>query len=163
MNDRTETPGEDTVTAITDAVLTASRLLVSLSARSIAGVDESITIPQFRVLVVLDTLGPLNLASLAHHLGVRPSAMTRMVERLVQAGLTSREPSRSTRREFSIELTAHGRAVVGEVTDRRRREIGAVVERMPPKRRSGLVWALSAFAEAGGEPGSLATAEAYWA
>jgi DNA-binding MarR family transcriptional regulator len=163
VNDSAEISGEDTATAITDAVLTASRLLVSLSARSIAGVDESITIPQFRVLVVLDTLGPLNLAALAHHLGVRPSTMTRMVDRLVQAGLSSREPSPTTRREFSIELTPHGRAIVGEVTDRRRREIGAVVQRMPPHHRSGLVRALSVFTEAGGDPGSLASSEAFWA
>ncbi|MFZ2174255.1 MAG: MarR family transcriptional regulator, partial [Rhodococcus sp. (in: high G+C Gram-positive bacteria)] len=87
MHDRAAATGEDTVDAITDAVLTASRLLVSLSARSIADVDETITIAQFRVLVVLDTRGPLNLASLAHHLGVQPSTMTRMVERLVQGGL----------------------------------------------------------------------------
>ena len=35
-------------TSITDALLTASRLLVAISARSIAQVDETITIPQFR-------------------------------------------------------------------------------------------------------------------
>jgi hypothetical protein len=47
---------------MTDAVLTASRLLVAVSARSIAAVDE-ITIPQFRLLVVFDTRGPLKLST----------------------------------------------------------------------------------------------------
>ena len=35
----------DSLDAITDALLTASRLLVAISARSIARVDETITIP----------------------------------------------------------------------------------------------------------------------
>lgn len=38
---------EESVDVITDALLTASRLLVAISAHSIAQVDENITIPQF--------------------------------------------------------------------------------------------------------------------
>src|SRR5262245_46690268 len=44
---------DDSLDVITDALLTASRLLVALSASSIALVDENITIPQFRTLVIL--------------------------------------------------------------------------------------------------------------
>lgn len=39
------------------ALLTASRLLVAVSARSLAAVEESLTLPQFRMLVVLDSRG----------------------------------------------------------------------------------------------------------
>lgn len=39
-----------------------------------------------------------------------------------------------------------------DATDRRRAEIAQVVAAMPPEQRSGLVAALRAFAEAGGEP-----------
>lgn len=46
---------DESVDAITDALVTASRLLVAISARSIAEVDESITIPQFRALVILSS------------------------------------------------------------------------------------------------------------
>src|SRR6187455_1316820 len=48
MTARDEPAAEDSLDAITDALLTASRLLVAISARSIAHVDETITIPQFR-------------------------------------------------------------------------------------------------------------------
>jgi hypothetical protein len=41
---RNEPAVEDSLDAITDALLTASRLLVAISARSIARVDETITI-----------------------------------------------------------------------------------------------------------------------
>ncbi len=154
--------GDQTVDAISDAVLTASRLLVSLSARSIAAADETITIAQFRVLVVLETRGPLNLAALAESLGVQPSTATRMVDRLVHAGLTSRQVSAQSRRELTVKLTERGASVVREVTQRRRAEIGAVVAKMPVSHRSGLVRALAAFTTAGGEPPAPDTPEIPW-
>lgn len=52
--------GGTSADAVTDAVLAASWLLVGLSARSIASVDESITMSQFRLLIFLNTRGPLN-------------------------------------------------------------------------------------------------------
>jgi DNA-binding MarR family transcriptional regulator len=137
---------------VTDAVLTASRLLVALSARSIAAVDESITLAQFRLLVVLSTRGAVNLAMLAEQLGVNPSTATRMIDRLIGADLVSREISPTSRREVVVTLTTTGAAVVRQVTQRRRREIARIVGRMPAKRRHDLVDALEAFAEAGGEP-----------
>ncbi len=152
----------ETVDAITDAMLTASRLLVSLSARSIASVDDSITIPQFRVLVVLETHGPINLASLAQNLDVQPSTATRMVDRLVFADLITREASPHSRRELMVGLTRRGAAVVREVTTRRRREIAAVVEKMPPTTRVGLVRALKAFTAAGAEPDAQTSLDMYW-
>ena len=69
---------DESVDAITDALLTASRLLVAISARSIALVDDTITIPQFRTLVILSNEGPINLATLAGLLDVQPSTTGRM-------------------------------------------------------------------------------------
>ena len=83
---------DDSPNAITDALLTASRLLVAVSANSIAAVDEDITIPQFRTLVILSNRDPVNLATLAALLGVKPSAAGRMVDRLVGAGFIDRLP-----------------------------------------------------------------------
>lgn len=56
-----ESDAEATVTAL----LTASRLLVAVSARSLAAVEDSLTLPQLRMLVVLDGRGPLSLSGLA--------------------------------------------------------------------------------------------------
>ncbi|MFD2418289.1 MarR family winged helix-turn-helix transcriptional regulator [Amycolatopsis pigmentata] len=148
----TDKPAPDDVDAMTDAVLTASRLLVAVSARSIGEVDESITIPQFRLLVVLDGRGPLKLTTLAEHLGVNPSTVTRMVDRLVTAGLVSREANPASRRELVVSLTGAGTDVVREVMRRRRAEVTRIVSRMAPTARRGLVRALNAFAEAGDEP-----------
>lgn len=142
----------ESVDEITDALLAASRLLVAFSARSIALVDESITIPQFRTLVILSTRGSSNVVTLSNALDVQPSTAARMVDRLVAAGLVNRKQNPESRRELIIELTTLGQRVVDRVTGHRRREIAAVVERMPEADRAGLVKALTAFTEAGGEP-----------
>ena len=143
---------EDSVDLITDALLTASRLLVAISARSIAQVDETITTAQFRTLVILSNEGPMNLATLAGRLGVQPSATGRMVDRLVGVGLIDRETHPTSRRELLATLTARGGEVVRRVTAHRRDEIARIVEAMSPPERRGLVRALAAFAAAGGEP-----------
>jgi DNA-binding MarR family transcriptional regulator len=156
------TDDTDDVDAVTDAVLTASRLLVAVSARSIAAVDDTITIPQFRLLVVLDVEGPQKLTSIALALGVNPSTATRMVDRLVAAGLIDREPNPVSRRELVVRLSRKGRTVVGNVTKRRRAQIAEIVGQMSPTSRRGLVRALSAFAAAGGEPPVTHRSDALW-
>ncbi|WP_235921193.1 MarR family winged helix-turn-helix transcriptional regulator [Lentzea tibetensis] len=140
------------VDALTDAVLTASKLLVAVSVRSIAAVEDTITLPQFRLLVVLEGRGSMKLTALADHLGVNPSTATRMVDRLVAADMVERQPNPESRREVVIELTAEGLRVVRGVFRRRRAEISRIVARMPESKRRGLVNALVAFTEAGGEP-----------
>lgn len=145
-------PVDNTVDAITDALLTASRLLVAISARSIADVDESITIPQFRSLVILSSRGSMNLATLAGLLGVQPSTTGRMVDRLVTTGLIDRRPHPNSRRELLVELSSRGHDFVRMVTARRREEIARVVQNMPARERQGLVRALTAFTASGAEP-----------
>ncbi|WP_310785985.1 MarR family transcriptional regulator [Mycobacterium sp. Z3061] len=148
----TENTTTESLDMITDALLTASRLLVGISANSIAAVDDTITIPQFRTLVILSNRGPVNLATLATSLGVQPSATGRMVDRLVSAGLIDRLPHPTSRRELLASLTKRGREVVSKVTANRRSEIARIVEKMPAAERHGLVRALTAFTAAGGEP-----------
>lgn len=55
----------DDVDVVTRAVLTASRLLVAVSGRSLAAVEEGLTLPQFRMLGVLSTRGATKLITLA--------------------------------------------------------------------------------------------------
>ncbi|MGW7264938.1 MarR family winged helix-turn-helix transcriptional regulator [Streptomyces sp. NPDC054842] len=149
-----ETPAGtmDDVDAVTRAVLTASRLLVAVSARSLAEVEERVTLPQFRMLVVLSTRGNTKLVTLADLLKVAPSTAMRMVDRLITAGLADRQTNPDNRRETLLQLTTEGRRTVEAVTARRRAEIAAIVERLDPPQRAALIDALTAFNEAGGEP-----------
>ena len=150
----TQTSPADGVDRVTEAMLIASRLLVAVSARSLNQVEDSLTLPQFRALVVLASRGPLRLTGLAEHLAVNPSTAMRMAERLNAAGMIDRSPNPENRRESILALTEAGATVVEQVTARRRSEIAGIVERMPADLRLGLVAALEAFAVAGGEPSS---------
>ncbi|MFH8337366.1 MarR family winged helix-turn-helix transcriptional regulator [Streptomyces sp. AM6-12] len=142
----------DDVDAVTRAVLTASRLLVAVSARSLAAVEERVTLAQFRMLVVLATRGTTKLVALAELLQVAPSTAMRMVDRLIAAGLADRQPNPDNRRETLLRATDEGRRIVADVTAGRRAEIAAIVARLRPTERLALVEALDAFNEAGGEP-----------
>ncbi|MFE6622900.1 MarR family winged helix-turn-helix transcriptional regulator [Streptomyces sp. NPDC057740] len=153
MPERETPPGAlDDVDAVTRAVLTASRLLVAVSARSLAAVEERLTLPQFRMLMVMSTRGATKLVALADLLGVAPSTAMRMVDRLIAAGLADRQPNPDNRRETLLQLTDEGRRTVEDVTARRRTEIAGIVERLTPTQRLALIEALTAFNEAGGEP-----------
>ncbi|MFC1418116.1 MarR family winged helix-turn-helix transcriptional regulator [Streptacidiphilus cavernicola] len=146
------------VDEVVDAMVTASRVLVAVSARSLAAIEEALTVPQFRMLVVLDSGGPTNLTGLAEQLAVNPSTALRMVDRLTAAGMVARDHDPADRRVVLLTATAAGRQVVRQVTDRRQAEITRIVSTMPAESRGPMVAALRAFARAAGEepvaPGS---------
>ena len=134
------------------ALLTASRALVGVSARSLADVEETVTIAQFRVLVVLAAHGQTTLVQLASRLGVNASTAQRQVDRLVREGLVSRRENPSDRREVVIVITPAGAALVDAVTARRRDAIARIVRDLPGADRPALIAALEAFAAAADEP-----------
>jgi DNA-binding MarR family transcriptional regulator len=134
-----------------EAVMAAARVLVAISARSVAAVEEVVTLPQLRVLVMVASRAAPNLGAVANGLGVHPSNATRAVDRLVGAGLLDRGDDPTDRRNLVLTLTAKGQDLVDHVMDERRAAIAAILERMPPARRRSLVPAMRAFAEAGGE------------
>jgi DNA-binding MarR family transcriptional regulator len=155
---------ETGISEIVTAVLTASRVLVGVSARSLADVEDTVTLPQFRTLVVLDSHGEINLNRLAELLGVNTSTAMRMIDRLLAATLVTRAENPTNRREVILNLTTQGKQLVRKVTAKRRKEITRIVTKLPASQRSGLVEALRAFARAGGEPevAAIAAAENEW-
>ncbi|HWU22472.1 MAG TPA: MarR family transcriptional regulator [Nocardioides sp.] len=137
------------------ALLTASRALVGVSARSLAEVEDAVTLTQFRTMVVLRAHGPARLNRLSDRLQVNASTTLRTVERLITAGLVDRHENAEDRREVVIELTERGRRLVDDVTARRRTAIEEIVRGMPARQRHVLIEALLAFAEAADEPVAL--------
>jgi DNA-binding MarR family transcriptional regulator len=141
----------DPAEQVVRAILAAARLLTEVSAHALASVDETLTLPRFRLLAELDTLGAMNLTRLAQALDVLPSTALRMTERLVAHGLLQREPSPAGRREIVISLTAAGRHVVHQVSEARRAHIAHIVTAMPCHERAGLLQALHTFTTASGQ------------
>ncbi|HEX4399974.1 MAG TPA: MarR family transcriptional regulator [Galbitalea sp.] len=132
--------------------LTASRALLGVVARSVSKALESVSMPQFRVLIVLASSGPMRMGLLAERMNAVPSTFSRSIDRLVSGGWVERIESPESRREVIIRLTSLGRALVDDVTERRRQEIAAILSRMSSDERAALQGALVSFAEAAGEP-----------
>jgi DNA-binding MarR family transcriptional regulator len=141
---------EDDLTDLTDAFLLASRVLVSVAARSRAGAGD-VTLPQYRALVLLAGRGPQNVAALAEALAVNPSTVTRLCDRLEAKGLVARQQSPSDRREVVLRLSRRGAGLVRRVTAARREEIGRILRKVPAGKRAVLVDALRTFGDAAGE------------
>ena len=134
-----------------DALLSASRVMVGLAARSLAGLDADVTLPQYRALVVLASRGPQRVVDISVELGVNSSTGTRMADRLVRKQLIRRYRSASDRREVRVSLTQSGRALVEEVMRRRRAELERLVDPMPSRWHKPVVAALRSLAETAGE------------
>lgn len=138
-------------TEASDAAVTGSRALLGVVARSVTSALELVTLPQFRVLVVLATSEPLRMGALADRLGVLPSTFSRSIDRMVMGGWVQRATSPDSRREVLIELTSAGRTLVDDVTGRRRRDIALILSRMTRDEQDAVRYAFEAFAEAAGE------------
>jgi DNA-binding MarR family transcriptional regulator len=136
---------------LVDALLSASRAMVGLAARSLAGLDAEVTLPQYRALVVLASRGPQRIVDISTELQVNPSTGTRMCDRLVRKGLAHRYRTVGDRRAVRLTLTPAGRRLVDEVTNRRRTELTRIVADMPDHQRTPVIAALRAFATAAGE------------
>ena len=137
--------------AVTDAVLTASRVLVAVAARSLAEASDDVTLPQFRALVVLASQGPQLLGSLAQQLDVNPSTASRLCDRLQKKKLVERRTAENSRRETEVSLSDKGREMVDLVTRRRRVAITRILISVPERQRASMVKALQAFNDAAGE------------
>jgi DNA-binding MarR family transcriptional regulator len=135
-----------------EATLTSSRALVGVVALSMAEVLEQITLPQFRVLVVLCAEGPLRSGVLAERLGIHQSTLTRTADRLVGQGWIRREVSPESRREIIIDLTDAGQELVLSVMSARRSEIEKILRKVTPEQREAIRLGFETFARAAGEP-----------
>lgn len=138
-------------TELTEAVLTASRVLVAVAARSVAEHETEVSVQQYRALVVLASRGPQRPVDLAEALGVDPSTATRLCDRLVDKRLISRRRQAGDRREVRLDLSVRGQSLMSEVTKRRRAEIERILGAVPAAEREGLVRAFQSFGRAAGE------------
>ncbi|WP_372516657.1 MarR family winged helix-turn-helix transcriptional regulator [Mycolicibacterium flavescens] len=112
----------------------AARDLVGLALRSVDEVDVSL--PQFRLLSVLQQRGCSTSTECAKALGVVGSTVTRLADRLHASGHLVRGSDPSNRSVVTLELTAQGRKVVKRVTAHRRRELGRVLDQIDPAERA---------------------------
>jgi DNA-binding MarR family transcriptional regulator len=134
-----------------DAVMEASRAFVALVAQSLAETEVALTLPQWRVLAIVNRYGPQNLKAIAHWMGVHPSTATRACDALVASGLLDRREDPEDRRRIVLTLSENGQGLADSLLHRRRQAIAGVLEAMPAARRGRVADAMREFAESVGD------------
>src|SRR5690348_15222409 len=121
---------------------------MGIAIRSIQTAPVDVTVPQYRVLVMLEDNGPVGIGAIAVELGVNPSNATRVCDRLERLGLVDRTRSREDGRAVLVTLTEEGGRVLETVTRTRRQEIVRVVARLDGRGGVAAVRALDAVSAA---------------
>jgi DNA-binding MarR family transcriptional regulator len=124
-----------------EVLLRLARTVVGISTRA---ADELglLSLVQLRALTVLRGLGVANLGRLASGMGVTVSTASRLVDRLVAAGLADRQPSPRSRREVALAVTDRGAALLERYDELRLAELRGLLDRLPSDRRPHVLTAL---------------------
>ncbi|NQX37051.1 MarR family winged helix-turn-helix transcriptional regulator [Herbiconiux sp. VKM Ac-2851] len=135
---------------VVNAALTASRALLAIVARSVAGALTSVTLPEVRLLVSLTSQGPQTMAELAAQQKMAPNLVESNIDSLAIPGfvtITGAVDESATR----VQITPEGRAIVDEITERRRTELSSILSTLTPAEQQSILTAFELFAEAAGE------------
>ncbi|GGL99598.1 MarR family winged helix-turn-helix transcriptional regulator [Glutamicibacter protophormiae] len=119
---------------------TATQDLVGLALSSVEQLEVSL--PQFRLLLTLQRRGRSTSSDCAKALGVGNSSITRLADRLHASGHLARGSDPAHRSVVTLELTAAGRQVVQQVTERRRQDLKAALDLLEPAERAACAAAL---------------------
>lgn len=145
-----------------DRVLRASRALVAIAALSMTDLDETVTQPQWRILVMVYLRGPMGLTTIAKHLDVDRSTASRTCDKLVSNKFLNRRDQPADRRNVLLSLTGKGRAMIDRVNARRRRAVEEVMSRLSPVDQALIGTAFELFAATADEPVDPVTLWGSW-
>lgn len=132
-----------------------TRALVGVTLQSLQVLDGEVSVPQFRLLLVLSGLGRVPSSRLAGELGMTASSVTRLADRLEGAGLIARGTDPRSRSIVTLEVTAAGVDLVARVVERRHRLLAAVLERMNPGERAAAARVARRLSELAGDAAAL--------
>lgn len=134
-----------------EALQAATRVLAGVALRSLDVLDGLITLPQFRMLAVLAELGRARSSRVARALALDASTVTRLADRLVNAGHVARGSDPRHRSVVTLELTPSGKRLVSAVSQWRQRELSRIVAGLPPATRAQLTGVLDQLVASAGE------------
>ncbi len=100
--------------------------------------DLDVTMPQMKVLMLLQENGALRVGVLARHLNVSTPTITGIVDRLVRQELVRREDDPSDRRVVLNVLTKKGEDLMHRLQSRGENELTRVVNTLSPDEQAEL-------------------------
>ena len=148
------TQGEDVpplASGAAEVLQAATRVLAGVALRSLDILDSAVTLPQFRLLAVLAGPEPVPSGQAAKTLGLDPSTVTRLADRMVSAGHVSRGTSPQHRGVVTLELTASGRDLVATADAWRRHELARIMAQLAAPEQAAVTGALELLVAAAGE------------
>lgn len=124
-----------------------------------------LTSPQCQLLLEINRRRDATQGELALALGVDASTLSRVSEGLIQHELLARTPHPSDRRKSILTLTKSGKALAQGIDQGLVRFTQALLERIPPERRNGLLESLELLSDTirtlGAEPFGKSTKPAH--
>lgn len=117
-----------------------------------------VTVPQIKALLIVAS-GPTTTSQIAHRLGVTLPSATRLVDRLVEHGLVTREENPNDRRYTNVLPTSTAIELVESLNAYRRDALNAALARLAPGElqevKRGFVHLVAACAAGQGEADPL--------
>jgi DNA-binding MarR family transcriptional regulator len=151
MSPARDEDGSELAPGAAEVLQAATRVLAGVALRSLDVLDSAVTLPQFRLLAVLADLGPVPSGRAARALGLDPSTVSRLADRMVRAGHVARGTDPHHRGVVTLELTASGRGLVAAADGWRRQELARILALLGPAEQQALTSALGLLVAAAGE------------
>jgi DNA-binding MarR family transcriptional regulator len=143
--------GPELAPGTAEVLQAATRMLAGVALRSLDVLDAAVTLPQFRLLAALADLGPVPSGQAARTLGLDPSTVTRLADRMVAAGHVTRGTDPRHRGVVTLRLTASGRDLVAAADAWRRHELARIMARLAPAEQEMVTAALGLLVKAAGD------------
>ena len=118
-----------------EVLLDTVRLAMGISVRAADAVGADVSPVQLRALKAVSADPGGNLGRLAETLGVALSTASRLVERLVSAGMVDRRTSEVNRREVTLRLTELGASTLSHYDAMRLEGMQRVLDQLSPDER----------------------------
>ena len=108
-------------------------------------IDSGLTLTQLKSLFLIANKRSTNFRKLAKALGVTPSNVTGIVDRLVEQGLVSRTQNPEDRREMTLRATDKGKALVSNLREVGIKHMTHILSVLSLEELSALAQGLSSF------------------
>jgi DNA-binding MarR family transcriptional regulator len=123
---------EDELTDYTNRFSTTFQLAHrKISQIVLSELNSELTAPQLFMLAMISKEQTPKQSHLADKLGVKPSAITVMIDRLVQSGHVIRKHHETDRRIVLVENTAEGAAVLSQANEVQKKVIARGLSQLP--------------------------------
>src|SRR5205807_8410019 len=119
------------------------------------------SLTEARALYELGRHAPTHATALGQELGLDAGYLSRILRGFERRGLLERTPSKTDGRQSVLALTAQGRNAFARLDGASRREIGTLLEQLPPADQGRLVGSMHAIEQLPGAPAPSRREPAY--